>query len=75
MPDTLVDYLPVIKDMPQDKQEEMKEVPPFDQNITLWVKKLKDALQFTGQDALVKIGKLSAVRLNLQEQLRILKEF
>ncbi len=40
MPDTLVDYSPLIKDMPQDKLEEMKEVPPFDQNITHWVKKL-----------------------------------
>jgi hypothetical protein len=36
----------------------MKEIPPFDQNITHWVKKLKDALQLTSQDAVVKIQKL-----------------
>ncbi len=46
MPDTLVDYSPIIKvkDMPQDKVEESKEATTFDQNIARWVKKLEDAL-------------------------------
>ena len=62
MPDALVDYSLMIKDEPYDKLEEMKEVPPFDQNITHWVKKLKDALQLTSQDAVVKIQKLKQAR-------------
>jgi hypothetical protein len=63
MPDALVDYSLMIKDEPYDNLEEMKEVPPFDQNITHWVKKLKDALRLTSKDAKVRIRELSAARL------------
>jgi hypothetical protein len=41
----------------------MKEEATFDQNITHWVKKLKDAIQFTNHEATVRIGKLSAAKL------------
>ena len=74
MPDALVDYSLMIKDGPYDKLEEMKEVPPFDQNITHWVKKLKDALQLTSKDAVVRIHEMKSAKfLQYQkEQIRIL---
>jgi hypothetical protein len=43
----------------------MKEVATFEQNITHWVKKLKEALEHSDKDTLLSIGKLNATRIIL----------